>query len=183
MFLASNKHLYTAKKILTCIPPSEVTHVCLLDLDSTASRSRHGSLCVQIFKPKQSVPLPIRFAQIQASPDESNTTDVLPCISRPKPRNPTSNGTCTRHHARTMAHRTLTRAAADCQHRGQISVTRAANKALSSTDLLGLKNWWSYDAARATTRHLGFRLLLHAPVIEHVPDTRRTQLLMSSDVT
>ena len=58
----------------------------------------------------------------------------------------------------------LSRAAADCQHRGQISVTRAANKALSSTDLLGLKNWWSYDAARATTRHLGFRLLLHAPV-------------------
>ena len=27
-----------------CISPSEVTHVCLLDLDSTASRSRHGSL-------------------------------------------------------------------------------------------------------------------------------------------
>ena len=32
------------KKILTCTPPSEVTHTCLLDLDSTASRSRHGSL-------------------------------------------------------------------------------------------------------------------------------------------
>ena len=27
-----------------CISPSEVTHVCLLDLDFTASRSRHGSL-------------------------------------------------------------------------------------------------------------------------------------------
>ena len=27
-----------------CTPPSEVTHTCLLDLDSTASRSRHGSL-------------------------------------------------------------------------------------------------------------------------------------------
>ena len=27
-----------------CTPPSEVTHACLLDLDSTASRSRHGSL-------------------------------------------------------------------------------------------------------------------------------------------
>ena len=27
-----------------CTSPSEVTHVCLLDLDSTASRSRHGSL-------------------------------------------------------------------------------------------------------------------------------------------
>ena len=27
-----------------CTSPSEVTHVCLLDLDSAASRSRHGSL-------------------------------------------------------------------------------------------------------------------------------------------
>ena len=152
---------------------SEVTHACLLDIDSTASRSRHGSLLCPDPKPKQSVPLPIRSTQIQASPDEANTTDVLPCISRPKPRNPTSNGSCTRHHARTMAHRTLTRAATDCQHRGQISVTRAANKALSSTDLLGLKNWWSYDAARATTRHLGFRLLLHAPVSIARSFTRR----------
>ena len=45
--MASNKHLYTAKKILTCIPPSEVTHVYLLDLDSTASCSCHGSVLCQ----------------------------------------------------------------------------------------------------------------------------------------
>ena len=44
MFLASNKNLKQVKKILMCTSPSEVTHVCLLDLDSTASRSRHGSL-------------------------------------------------------------------------------------------------------------------------------------------
>ena len=65
--------------------------------------------CVQNFKPKQSVPLPIRSAQIQASLDEANTTDVLPCISLPKPRNLTSNGSRTRHHTRTMAPRTHTR--------------------------------------------------------------------------
>ena len=144
---------------------SEVTHTCLLDLDSTASCSRHGSLLCQDPQAQAiRASFPIRSAQIQTSPDEANTTDVLPCISRPKPRNSTSNGSHTRHHARTMAPENFTRAAADCQHRGQISVTRAANKALSSTDLLGLKNWWSYDAARATTRHLGFGLLLHAPV-------------------
>ena len=32
------------KKILTRTSPSKVTHACLLDLDFTASRSRHGSL-------------------------------------------------------------------------------------------------------------------------------------------
>ena len=32
------------KEILMCTSQSEVTHVCLLDLDSTASCSRHGSL-------------------------------------------------------------------------------------------------------------------------------------------
>ena len=32
------------KEDLTCTLPTEVTHACLLDLDSTASRSRHGSL-------------------------------------------------------------------------------------------------------------------------------------------
>ena len=75
-----------------CTSPSEVTYVCLLDLDSTASRSRHGSLLCPDPQIKQAVTcLNIRFAQIQASPDEANTTDVLHGISRPKPRNPTSN--------------------------------------------------------------------------------------------
>ena len=97
-----------------CTSPSEVTYVCLLDLDSTASRSRHGSLLCPDPQIKQAVTcLNIRFAQIQASPDEANTTDVLHGISRPKPRNPTSNGSRTRYHARTTAPGTLTRAAAD----------------------------------------------------------------------
>ena len=42
--------------------------------------------------------------------------------------------------------------------------TRAALKASTCTALLGLRIWWSYDVARAPTRHLGFRHLLHAPV-------------------
>ena len=47
LFLASNKHLYTSKKIQTCIPPSEVTHISLLDLDSMTSCSHHGSVLCQ----------------------------------------------------------------------------------------------------------------------------------------
>ena len=97
---------------------SEVTHAYLLDLDSTASRSRHGSLLCPDTQAQAIVPLPIRSAQIQASLDEANNTDVLPCISRPKPKNPTSNGSRTRHHAWTMAPRTLTRTAADSRLRG-----------------------------------------------------------------
>ena len=48
-----------------------------------------------------------------------------------------------RHHARTTAPGTL---------------TRAAKTALSSTDLLGLKIWWSYDVTRSHTRRLGICL-------------------------
>ena len=60
--------------------------------------------------------------------------------------------------------------------------TRAAMTASSSTDLLGLRIWWSTAIARASTRHLGFWLLLHAPVNTHTPTTCQNQLLMSSDV-
>ena len=102
--------------------------------------------------------------QIPASPDETNTTDVLHDLSQKKPRNSTSNGSCTRHHTQTTAPRTRTRAAADSRLLGQISVTRAAKKALSSTNLHGLRIWWSYDMARTSTRHLGFWHLLHAPM-------------------
>ena len=42
--------------------------------------------------------------------------------------------------------------------------TRAALKASTCTDLLGLRIWRSYDGARASTRHQDFRHLLHAPV-------------------
>ena len=56
-FLASNKNLQQAKKILTCTSLSEVTHVCLLDLDSMASCSRHGSVLCQNPTTKQCLSL------------------------------------------------------------------------------------------------------------------------------
>ena len=59
--------------------------------------------------------------------------------------------------------------------------TRATLKASTSTDLQTLRTRTSSDLTRALTRLLDFWLLLHAPVTEHAPDTRRTQLLMSSN--
>ena len=138
--------------------------------------------CVQILKPKQSVPLPIRSAQIEASLDEANTTDVLPCISLPKPRNPTSNSSRTRHHAWTMAHRTHTRRRRFSTPRLDLSYTRR------QYGLVVHRSTWPENLVviwRCTRHHapLGFRLLLHAPVALHALATCQNQLLMSSDVT
>ena len=139
--------------------------------------------CVQILKPKQFVPFPIKSVHNKPSLDETNKTDLLHSISRPKPMNPTSNGSRTHHHVRTMAPRTLTRAAADSQLPAWISVTHTTKTALSSTDLFGLRIWWSYDVTRSHTRRLDFWLLLHAPVNITRSSQRRKLLLMSSDVT
>jgi len=43
-FLASNKHLYTVKKIHICIAQIHSAPYLTSSLDSTASRSHHGSL-------------------------------------------------------------------------------------------------------------------------------------------
>ena len=48
------------------------------------------------------------------------------------------------------------RAASDSSLPGRLIGTRAAQTTLSSTDLLGMRIWWSYDFACAPTRHLGF---------------------------
>ena len=54
-FLASNKNLQQAKKILMCTSLSEVTHIYLLDLDSITSHSHHGSMLCQNPTTKQVV--------------------------------------------------------------------------------------------------------------------------------
>uniref|UniRef100_A0A7N2R0X0 Uncharacterized protein n=1 Tax=Quercus lobata TaxID=97700 RepID=A0A7N2R0X0_QUELO len=55
----------------------------------------------------------IKSVHIKPSPNETNKTNVLHGISRSKPRNLTSNGNRTCHHARTTSTRTLTHAAED----------------------------------------------------------------------
>ena len=143
------------------------SHTCL-----SAGSRLHGI--------SQSVPLPIRSVHIKPSPDETNKTKVLHSISWTKPRHPTSNGSLTRHHTRTMAPGTLTRAAEGSWLPAWISATHAAKTALSSLDLLSLRIWWSYELTRAS------RVSLSQPragnTVMCLPRPEEL-LLMSSDVT
>ena len=155
-----------------CTSSSKVTHVCLLNLDSMASGSHHGSVLCQNLTTKQSVPLPIRSVHIKPLTDETNKTEMLHDISQPKPKNPTSNGSRTRHHVGTTAPGTITRAVEDSWLPARISVTRAAKTALSSPDLLGLRIWWSYELTRAHTCRRVFVLSPRAGTHRHAPKNR-----------
>ena len=78
------------------------------NLNSTTSHSSHGSPslschCVSNHKPKQSMPFPIRSVQIEASPDETNNTNMLHDILREKPKSLASIGSRMRLHAWTQA--------------------------------------------------------------------------------
>ena len=156
-----------------CTSSSKVTHVCLLNLDSMASHSHHSSVLCQNPTTKQSVPLPIRSVHIKPLPDETSKTDVLHGISRPKPKNSTSNGNRTPHHAWTTTPGTITCTAEDSQLLARILATRIAKTALSSPDLLSLRIWWSYKLTRTHTRR---RVFVSSPRIEtrrHAPSTRQ----------
>ena len=109
--------------------------------------------CVQILKPKQSVPLPIRSVHIKPSPNETNKTEVPNSISRPKPKNPTSNGSHTRPHALTTAPRTLTHATSDSWLPDHVIGTHAAMTASSSIDLQKLRFRPSSKLTRTLTRY------------------------------
>ena len=120
--------------------------------------------CVQILKPKQSVSLSIRSVHIKPLPVETDPTDVLLGLPRRKPRNSDNQKLATCLHVPLLAPESLSRAASDSSLPDCLLGPRVAQTAFSSTDLLRLKIWWSYDVACATTRHLDFRHLLHAPV-------------------
>ena len=108
--------------------------------------------------------LPIRSVHIKVLPVETDPTDVLLGLPRGKPRNMDNQKLATRLHTPLLAPESLSRAASDFSLPDRLLGPRAAHTALSSTDLLDLRIWWSYDVARASTRHLGFWHLLHAPV-------------------
>ena len=107
---------------------------------------------------------PIRSVQIKTSPIETDPTDVLLGLPRGKPRNPDNQKLATRLHVPLLAPKSLSCVASDSSLPDRLLGPRAAHTALSSTDLLDLRIWWSYDVTRASTRHLGFRHLLHASV-------------------
>ena len=98
------------------------------------------------------------------------------CLSKPtlqtcslasreeKPKNPVNRKLSTRRHTPQLASENLPRAASDSSLPDRLLGTRAAQTALSSTDLLGLRIWRSYEVSRASTCHLGLWHLLHAPM-------------------
>ena len=89
------------KKIPTCTPPFEVTGLSL-NLDSTVSRNHHGSmLCLRSKISGKSWLL--RFVRIKLSPNETNHTDMLNGLSRPKPMNSVSISNYTCYHSKTSS--------------------------------------------------------------------------------
>ena len=156
-----------------CTLPTEVTHACLLDLDSTASCSRHGSLLC----------LDPQAQAIYVSPYQICAHQAFTCRNRshrrgpwPSARKTQKSGQQKASHApprAKIASESLPRAASDSLTSRSCSCTCAAMTASSTTDLPTEEIWLSKDVARTTTRHLGFWPLLHAPVNMHAPPTSR----------
>ena len=155
-----------------CTPSSEVTHTCLLDLDSTASCSRHGSLLC----------LDPQAQAIRVSPYQICAYQAFACRNRTHRRAPRPPARKTQKSGQPKASHALPRAAVSSGKSTtrrlrfltsrSCSCTCAAMTASSFTDLLGLRIWWSTAVARAFMRHLGFWLLLHVLVNTHAPATR-----------
>ena len=168
--------------MLTCTPPSEVTHTCLLDLDSTASRSRHGSLLCLDPQAQAICVSPYQICAHQAFAYRNRSHRRAP---RPPARKTQKSGQPKASHAPPRAavsfEKSLTRRLRFLTSRS-CSCTHAAMMASSTTNLPTEEIWLSTDVARASTRHLDFWLLLHTPVniarSSHAPNL----LLMSSNV-
>ena len=135
--------------MLTCTPPSEVTHTCLLDLDSTASRSRHGSLLC----------LDPQAQAIRVSSYQICTHQAFACRNRshrraPRPsvRKTQKSGQPKASHAPQLASESLSHTASDSSLPGRLLGTLAALKASTSTDLQNLRLRPSSDLTRALTR-------------------------------
>ena len=137
------------KKILTCTPPSEVTHTCLLDLDSTASRSRHGSLLCLDPQAQAIHVSPYQTCAHQAFAYRNRSHRRAP---RPPVRKTQKSGQPKASHAPQIASESLSRAALDSLLPDRLLGTRAALKASTSTDLQNLRLWPSSDLTRALTR-------------------------------
>ena len=75
---------------------------------------------------------------------------------RPPARKTQKSGQLKSTHAPRLAPKNLPHAASDSSLLDRLFGPCAAQTTLLSTDLLSLRIWWSYDVARASTRHLGF---------------------------
>ena len=126
---------------------------------------------------------PIRSVHIKPSPVETEPTAVLLGLPRRKPRNPVNRKLATRRHAPQLAPENLPRAASDAW--------------LSDHDRAHTPPWRppqppiyrTWDSGPHPTIHALSRASRISGIFftrrwtEHAPDTHRTLLLMSSDVT
>ena len=147
-----------------CTPQSKVTHACLLDLDSTASRSH--LCCVKIQQPSKLW---------------LNLSDL--CKSKIRLMKPTPQMCSTTSRDQNLGTRPLTatpRATTCCQrlqhvptrHRysyvpTRFMVTRATLSTSQPADLQNPKIWPPISPTHSYTYRLGFWVLLHAPVTFH----------------
>ena len=149
---------------------------------STASHSYHGNSVaaslLHLWSLKQSVSLPIRSVHIKPSPVETDPTDVLLGIPQGKPRNLVNRNQATRRHAPQIASEAISRAASD--------------SSLQIVFLVHAPPWRPPRPPIFRTWEPGPHPTLHAPsrasrisgcsFTRWWLSTRRTQLLMSSDV-
>ena len=126
----------------------------------TASCSRHGSLLCLDPEAQAICVSPYQICAHQAFACRNRSHRRAP---RPPARKTQKSGQPKASHAPQIASESLSRAASDSSLPDRLLGPCAAHTTLSSTDLLRLRIWWSYDVACAITRHLGFRPLLHAP--------------------
>ena len=127
----------------------------------TASHSRHGSLLCLDPEAQAIGVSPYQICAHQAFACRNRSHRRAP---RPPARKTQKSGQPKPSHAPQIASESLSRAASDSSLPDRLLGPRAAQTALSSTDLLRLRIWSSYEVARASTRHLGFQHLLHASV-------------------
>ena len=130
----------------TCLPRAETLLLTSLD---------------DVITPRQQPHKPYQICAHQAFAYRNRSHRRAP---RPPARKTQKSGQPKASHASQIASKSLSRAASDSSLPDRLLGPRAAQTALSSTDLLRLRIWCSYEVARASTRHLGFRHLLHAPV-------------------
>ena len=126
----------------------------------TASCSHHGSLLCLDPEAQAIRVSPYQICAHQAFACRNQSHRRAP---RPPARKTQKSGQTKASHVLQIASESLSRAASDSSLPDRLLGPCATHTTLSSTDLLRLRIWWSYDVARAITRHLGFRPLLHAP--------------------
>ena len=132
-----------------CTPPSEVTHTCLLHLDSTASCSRHGSLlCLD----PQAQAIRVSPYQICAHQDFACRNRSHRRAPRPPARKTQKSIQPKASHAPQLASESLSCAASESSLPDSLLGTRAALKASTSTDLQNLRIQPSSDLTCALTR-------------------------------